>query len=293
MSVQVPQLDDNLPEQWPIGWVLTDAPKYKFCKSLRKGHRKMTSRIEHLHYLRRASLDVANQIAKLVWLVRTRNGRWSPCQDFQYKHAVTVHLAPLGDDTASYVLWACVSNGATCLCNLVVRATGDARQAEVCHLGGSIPVQEDVGSLDIPVECPRGHVVKVRQSTCSINDSAEPSVPFKRLRVLPAPLQALAHITARKVLVDQAPSASVNVPGETHKDYKVRMAEAGQDLYLLFEASFLRNLQDLDCNLSAIAHDALVDTAERARAEQFLRVEVAGRIPNIILRILDAHVIQV
>eukprot|EP00411_Alexandrium_monilatum_P110247 CAMPEP_0175708336 /NCGR_PEP_ID=MMETSP0097-20121207/39017_1 /TAXON_ID=311494 /ORGANISM="Alexandrium monilatum, Strain CCMP3105" /LENGTH=268 /DNA_ID=CAMNT_0017015727 /DNA_START=108 /DNA_END=910 /DNA_ORIENTATION=- len=135
---QVSKLLDQLLKKRPVCRVLGDTPESNLCQGLCQRQREVAGRVEHLYDLGNASLEVVDQVAELVGLVGALY-RWRCTrQQLQQDHAETVDLAALCDDARADVLGACIPDGATRLLHLVLRSAGDAREAEVRHLGSAV-----------------------------------------------------------------------------------------------------------------------------------------------------------
>jgi len=108
----------------------------------------------------------------------------------------------------------------------VLGGAREIREAEIRHLGSSVPVQQNVGRLDVPVEHLGVRVVQVGESACSVQRRRKALLERERHVVASALLQPTRHVAARQVLVHEESLASVH--RETHEDNEVGVTKLGQ-----------------------------------------------------------------
>mmetsp|Transcript_91470 Transcript_91470/g.191193 ORF Transcript_91470/g.191193 Transcript_91470/m.191193 type:complete len:225 (+) Transcript_91470:1501-2175(+) len=220
--------------------------------------------VEHLDHLGLAPSQVVNQVHEFGGLVLSRDSWRGPSENLQYHHAVAMNLATLCDNSRSDVLRTGVTHGSRGLRDLVVRTRGDAREAEVRHFCSAVPIEEDVWGLNVPVKGPGLRVVEVRQAASSVNHGAQSASPLEGFDQLSAPEKPFADVSAREVLVDQAPAPSADMSSEAHQDDEIRVPKPGEHLNFVFKPCLLWDLEDFDGNFCTIFHCTLVDAPEGA-----------------------------
>mmetsp|Transcript_42781 Transcript_42781/g.93222 ORF Transcript_42781/g.93222 Transcript_42781/m.93222 type:complete len:372 (+) Transcript_42781:808-1923(+) len=288
-----PKLFDQQLEERPLRRDRRNTPECNLRERLREKRWEVASRVEHLQDLGRAAFQVVHEVAELVRLVWLLNRRRCTSQQLQKYHAVAVHFAPLSDDPGTDILRARVAHRATGLLNLELCTLRDTGQAEVGHLCGPVLVKQYVWPLDVSMESSDWQVVEVREPTCRIERCTEPHLPVKLLCTLTALLESLADVAASQVLIHQASSTRLHVTREAHEDHEVRVTEAREHPHLLLEASLLGHLQDFDGNLRAVSHGSLVHAAEGSRSKETCRTKIPGCRTDVLLRVLDTHIVQV
>mmetsp|Transcript_56871 Transcript_56871/g.166519 ORF Transcript_56871/g.166519 Transcript_56871/m.166519 type:complete len:227 (-) Transcript_56871:47-727(-) len=181
---------------------------------------------------------------------------------------------------------------------------GDAREAEISHLGTSTPIKQNIGGFDVPVERLRSAVVHVREAAGGVQCHPQPLCPAEWLSVgRAAALQAMRDVPSSEKLVHQVLPAPPRPPA--HQRHEIGVPELAEHPNLVGKARraivvLLVYLHDLDGDVMAVPKGASVDGAVVSGAEAPGGLEVLGRgdelglgelqgdLPELVLRVAAA-----